>query len=149
MHPSKPQLHVTISGKIFFSCICLSIPVKIFCWFWYCLCSLSTSLNLHITSSLNGPLWWLQHRRLGFNPWVGKISWRREWLPTPVFFPREFRGQRSLAGYSSGSQRVGQYWVTNAFSLNMHVITSLLACEMCCGYEILYVYFEFIYLFIL
>ena len=23
-----------------------------------------------------------------------------EWLPTPVFLPREFPGQRSLAGYS-------------------------------------------------
>ena len=29
---------------------------------------------------------------------VGKISWRREWLPTPVFLPGEFREQRSLAG---------------------------------------------------
>ena len=35
-----------------------------------------------------------------FNPWVGKISWRRKWQPTPVFFPGEFHGQRSLAGYS-------------------------------------------------
>ena len=26
--------------------------------------------------------------------------WRREWLPTPVFLPGEFRGQRSLEGYS-------------------------------------------------
>ena len=34
------------------------------------------------------------------DPWVGKISWKREWLPTPVFLPREFHGQRSLAGYS-------------------------------------------------
>ena len=25
---------------------------------------------------------------------------RREWRPTPVFFAEEFRGQRSLAGYS-------------------------------------------------
>ena len=25
-----------------------------------------------------------------FNPWVGKIPWRREWLPTPVFWPEEF-----------------------------------------------------------
>jgi len=25
--------------------------------------------------------------RPGFNPWVGKISWRREWQPTPVFLP--------------------------------------------------------------
>ena len=32
---------------------------------------------------------------------VRKIPWRRVWLPTPVFFPREFHGQRNLAGYSS------------------------------------------------
>ena len=32
--------------------------------------------------------------------WVRKIPWRREWLPTPVFLPGEFRGQRSLEGYS-------------------------------------------------
>ena len=29
----------------------------------------------------------LQGGRPGFNPWVGKISWRREWQPTPVFLP--------------------------------------------------------------
>ena len=29
-----------------------------------------------------------------------KIPWRREWVPTPVFLPREFHGQRSLVGYS-------------------------------------------------
>ena len=39
-------------------------------------------------------------RETRFDPWVGKIPWRREWLPTPVFLPREFHGQRSLAGYS-------------------------------------------------
>ena len=32
--------------------------------------------------------------------WVGKISWRREWLPTPIFLPGDFCGQKSLAGYS-------------------------------------------------
>ena len=42
----------------------------------------------------------LQCRRSGFNPWVGKIPWRREWLPTPVFLPGEFNGQRTLAGCS-------------------------------------------------
>ena len=26
--------------------------------------------------------------------WVGKILWRREWLPTPVSLPGEFHGQR-------------------------------------------------------
>ena len=32
------------------------------------------------------------------DPWVGKIPWRREWLPTPLFLPEEFHGQRSLVG---------------------------------------------------
>ena len=34
----------------------------------------------------------LQCRRPGFSPWVGKILWRRKWLPTPVFWPGEFHG---------------------------------------------------------
>ena len=34
----------------------------------------------------------LQCRRPGFSPWVGKIPWRRERLPTPAFWPREFHG---------------------------------------------------------
>ena len=38
-------------------------------------------------------------RKPGFNPWVGKIPWRRDWQPTPVFLPGEFHGQGSLAGY--------------------------------------------------
>ena len=36
----------------------------------------------------------------GFDPWVRKISWRRAWQPTPVFFPGESRGQRRLVGYT-------------------------------------------------
>ena len=32
--------------------------------------------------------------------WIGKIPWRKEWQPTPIFLPGEFHGQRSLAGYS-------------------------------------------------
>ena len=35
-----------------------------------------------------------------FSPCVRRISWRREWLPTPVCLPGKFHGQRSLAGYS-------------------------------------------------
>ena len=34
------------------------------------------------------------------NPWVRKITWRREQPPTPVFLPGEFHGQRGLVGYS-------------------------------------------------
>ena len=36
----------------------------------------------------------------GFDPWVGKIPWRRQGQPTPVFLPGESHGQRSLVGYS-------------------------------------------------
>ena len=52
--------------------------------------------------------WWrihLQCGRPGFDPLFGKI-WRRERLPTPVFWPGEFHGQ------PMGSQRVGHSWAT-------------------------------------
>ena len=42
----------------------------------------------------------LQHRRPMFDPWVGKIPWRRKWQPTPLILPGASHGQRSLAGYS-------------------------------------------------
>ena len=48
----------------------------------------------------------------GFDPWVGKIPWRRAWQPTPVFLPEESHGQRSLAGYSPWGCRVGFSWAT-------------------------------------
>ena len=42
-----------------------------------------------------------RQKRPGFGSWVGKIPWRRTREPTPVFFPGESYGQRSLVGYSS------------------------------------------------
>ena len=36
----------------------------------------------------------------GFDPWVGKMPWRRAWKPTPVLLPGECHGQRSLVGCS-------------------------------------------------
>ena len=41
-----------------------------------------------------------QCRRRRFDPWIGKIPWRRKLYPTPVFLPGQSHGQRSLAGYS-------------------------------------------------
>ena len=56
-------------------------------------------------SQLQGPPRWLsgresacQCRGHGFDPWVGKIPWRRAWQPTPVFLPGESHGQGSLEG---------------------------------------------------
>ena len=40
-----------------------------------------------------------------FIPWVGKIPWRREWQPIPVFLPGEFHGQKSLAVYSQWGRK--------------------------------------------
>ena len=34
-----------------------------------------------------------------FDPWVGKILWRRKSLPTPVFLPGEFHGLYSSWGH--------------------------------------------------
>ena len=42
-----------------------------------------------------------QRRRCKFDPWLGKIPWRRKQQPTPVFLPGKVHGQRSLLGYSS------------------------------------------------
>ena len=39
-------------------------------------------------------------KRRGFDPWVGKIRWRRAWQPTPVSLPGVSHGQRSLVAYS-------------------------------------------------
>ena len=53
-----------------------------------------------------------QCRRHGFDPWVGKISWRKKWKPTPVFLLGKVHGQRSLVDRLlwMGSQRVGHNW---------------------------------------
>ena len=67
--------------------------------------------TMHLTKSpLIGLPRWLrgkecvcQRRSLrwcSFDPWVGKIPWRRKWQPTPVFLPGKSHGQRSLGGYS-------------------------------------------------
>ena len=41
-----------------------------------------------------------RHKRHGFDPWIGKIPWKRAWQPTPVFLPGESHGQRSLVSSS-------------------------------------------------
>ena len=40
------------------------------------------------------------HRRRRFDPWAGKIPWRRRCQPTPVFLPGKPPTWRSLVGYS-------------------------------------------------
>ena len=71
--------------------------------------------------------WWLvvnnlacQSRRCKshrFEPWVGKIPWRRKWQPTPVFLPGKSHGQRSLVG-CRGVTRVGYSLMTKPPPMN-------------------------------
>ena len=82
---------------------------------------------------LTGFPWWLswyriglQCERAGFDPWVGKIPWRRKRLPTPVFWPREFHGLCSPWG-----RRVGHDWVTFTFTFVcwLSLIYLILICD--------------------
>ena len=58
--------------------------------------------------------WWLRWQRTrlpcgrsGFDPWVGKIPWRRAWQPNPIFFPGQSPWTEEPGRLQSmGSQRV-------------------------------------------
>ena len=49
-----------------------------------------------------------RHKRCRFNPWVGKIPWRRAWQPTAVFLPGE---SLEKGAWSIGSQRIRHDWI--------------------------------------
>ena len=61
---------------------------------------LDKTVGLHSTHGSDGKEFCLQCRRSRFDLWIGKIRWRREWQPIPVFLPGEFHEQKSLMGYS-------------------------------------------------
>ena len=64
-------------------------------------CELVAYLYLALSQASPMAQWsriYLQCRRLRFDPWVGKIPWRRAWQFTPVFLPRKSHGHRSLVG---------------------------------------------------
>ena len=59
-----------------------------------------------------------QCRRCGFNPWLGKIPWRRAWQITPVFLPGDSHRQRSLADYSPWGHKESD--MTEQLSIAQH-----------------------------
>ena len=62
-------------------------------------------------------------RRCRFDPWLGKISWRRKWQPTLVFLSRKFHGWRNLAGYNPWvAKRVGHNLATKQQEEHVHVV---------------------------
>ena len=52
----------------------------------------------------------------GFDPWVGKIPWRRKWQPTPVFLPENSMDRGAWQATLQGLQRVRCDWATNTFA---------------------------------
>ena len=64
--------------------------------------------------------WWLsgkesacQCRKCRFNPWVGKMPWRRKWQTTPVSLPGKSYAQRSLVGYRPGGVAESGAWLSD------------------------------------
>ena len=84
----------------------------------------------------------LQCGRLGSDPWVGKIPWRRAWQPTPIFLPGESHGERSLVDYTPkgckesdmtewlSTQHIAQYLIIicNIYKKNTHTHTHICVC---------------------
>ena len=72
------------------------------------------------------PLWlsWervrLECGRSGFNPWPGKIPWRRERLPTPVFWPGESHGL--YTAQKSWTQLCNSHFHFYAHLCNIYVV---------------------------
>ena len=66
-------------------------------------------------------------RDSGFDPWVGKIPWRRKWQHTPVFLPGKSHGQRSLDGFSPWGHRVEHDWACTHLVLGVNRIYKLWA----------------------
>ena len=88
-----------------------------------CIVFISFILSSFRSPILNlGTSWWLRQvknlpalRDTWFSPWVGKIFWRREWQPTPVFLPGEYPWtEESGRLQSMGSQRV-RHFALSAF----------------------------------
>ena len=90
----------------------------------YCSISLTVHMGFQsfpVASSLIGLLWHSgkesacqcrRYRRPAFNPWGGKIPWRRKWQPTLGFLPGESHGQRSLAGYTVHGIAKSRKWLS-------------------------------------
>ena len=72
----------------------------------------------------------LQCGRPRFDPWFGKILWRRKWQPTPVLLPGKSHGQKSVVGYSPWGHQESDmterlHFLSYFLSLVNHVLSEL------------------------
>ena len=108
--------------------ICLPVIQEIICRHKFLL-----SLYVHINYKHSYTCVCLRCGRPRFNPWVGKIPWRKIWQSTPVFLPGESHGWRSLVGYSPWGCKESDtteqlhltlYLTTEYFSMHLLGITT-------------------------
>ena len=90
--------------------------------------------------SLGLPRWFsgkesaCQCRRCWFDPWIGKIPWRRRWQPPSLFLPGRSHGQRSLAGYRSWGRKerdLTEYTHTHTHT-HTHTLSTAPPTPCCC-----------------
>ena len=97
--------------------------LKVCCWRWYFI----RYFRIVVRYTKGLPRWFsgkestCQCRRPDFDPWVGKIPWRRKWQPTPVFSSGKSHGQRAAV---HGVASVGYDLVTKQ-QQDTHKFTSL------------------------
>ena len=83
------------------------------------------SSNQGFPSGTSGKKAACQRRRLGFDPWVRKIPWRRAWQTTPIFLPGESPRTAEPGGLQSmGSQRVGHDWAPDHRHIQASICTT-------------------------
>ena len=85
-------MHISLSLVFSFTDRVLFIILKLGCSCFIILCQYSLVAQMVRIQ--------LQCERPEFDPWVGKIPWRRTYQPTPVFFPEESTWREDLVGYS-------------------------------------------------
>ena len=65
-------------------------------------------------------------KRCGFDPWVGKIPWRRRWQPILVFLPGESHRQRKLEQCSPWGCKESDMTEHNTHTSYMHDIECMI-----------------------
>ena len=100
----------------------IMIKIRTLILIWHC--PLSWTSQVAQWSRMHLPCRKPKRRR--FNPWVGKIHWRRTWQSTSIFLPGESHGQRSLAGYSPwGHMGTRLKWLSTPFITDSSRVSQL------------------------